>query len=123
MTEAKQIIVVGDDLGAHAPNLIHDLLEHGFQVVKIRGTAELAAGWRGRAPIAVLTYDSRGRRSAEEAIRAVAKTGAKIPVVALVEHGSFDDYYQLMCQGAHDYFEVRPNEALEPVLVSCERLR
>jgi len=35
-------------------------------------------------------------------------------VVALVEHGSFEDYYDLMSKGAYDYFESSHNlDAIE----------
>ena len=27
-------------------------------------------------------------------------------MIVLVEQGEFDDYYELMCQGAYDYFEL-----------------
>ena len=106
MTTSKQIVIIGNDLEERSPALIRDLRGQGFQVTKIHGTAELAGLLKEDPKATVLTYDQQGKRGAEEALRAVVRTGKKAPVVVLVEHGSFDDYYDLMCEGAYDYFEI-----------------
>jgi DNA-binding NtrC family response regulator len=109
MTTLKQIVIIGNDLEERSPALIGDLRGQGFQVTKIRGTADLAGLLKEDPQVTVLTYDQQGKRAAEEALRAVGRTGKKAPVVVLVEHGSFEDYYDLMCEGAYDYFEVEDN--------------
>lgn len=109
MTTLKQIVIIGNELEERSPALIRDLRGQGFEVTKIRGTADLAGLLKEDPQVTVLTYDPQGKRAAEDALRAVGRTGKKAPVVALVEHGSFEDYYDLMCEGAYDYFEIEDN--------------
>jgi DNA-binding NtrC family response regulator len=114
MTTLRQIVVIGNDLEERSPALIGDLRGQGFQVTRVRGTADLAGLLEENPQATVLTYEPQGKRAAEEALRAVGRAGKKAPVVALVEHGSFEDYYDLMCEGAYDYFESPHNlDAIE----------
>lgn len=106
MSNTARIIVVGDGLGAGLPSLLATLRVHGLDVVEAPKAADLPAVLEQNRGAVVLVYDPRREGTAHEVLRAVQGMGEKPRVIVVVERGTFEDYYELMCEGAYDYFEL-----------------
>jgi DNA-binding NtrC family response regulator len=106
MSEKGRIIAVGEGLEAGLPNLLTTLQMHGFDVVEAPKASDLPAVLEQNRGAVVLAYDPRRVGTAHEVLRVVRAIGEKPPVIVIVGWGTFEDYYELMCEGAYNYFEV-----------------
>ena len=107
MVSTKSIIVVGADAETNMPNLLSTLRAHGLDLVQARTTAELRALLREDAGATIIVHDSPGANTARTVLKTVAEAQTKVPVVVVAEHGNFEHYYDLMSEGAYDYFDLR----------------
>ena len=107
MVSAKSIIVVGPDAETSVPNLISGLTAHGLDVVQARTADELRALLREDAGATIIAYNSPGAKTAWCVLKAVADAQRRVPVVVVVKEGNFEQYYDLMSEGAYDYFDLR----------------
>lgn len=106
MSERGRIVVIGNGHEAGLPNLLATLRMHGFDVVEALKAEELPAVLEPNPGAVVLAYDPRRAGTAHDVLRVVQGIDRKPPVIVVVERGTFEDYYELMCEGAYDYFEL-----------------
>jgi DNA-binding NtrC family response regulator len=100
MTRSKRVITVGLDPGNRLSGLLATLRDHGYQVVELP-TFEGLFPVLNRYPEAViLAYGPAGQSTIHELLQTT------IPVIVLVDRSDFDEYYEWMCAGAFDYFEL-----------------
>jgi DNA-binding NtrC family response regulator len=80
--------------------------DHGFQIVEVAAASELPALLPEKTPAAILVYNPSRTSEARHVLRIVGDTGWRTPVIVVVDQGEFEQYYELMCEGAYDYFEL-----------------
>ena len=105
MLRSKSVIVVGNDL-AGLSGLLSSLKSHGFHLVQTAIAEDLPALLEENPSVAILVYDSRGEDTARQVLRVLPEGRRKTPVIVVVDQGYFEQYYELMCEGAYDYFEL-----------------
>jgi DNA-binding NtrC family response regulator len=108
-----EIILVGDDLERVSPALLSSLEARGLRVLKAQSEAELAALLPEHPQVTIVAYEPSQSDTARRILEVVAHTERKIPVVVVAERGSLDEYYELMSEGAYDYFDLR--DGTEPI--------
>jgi DNA-binding NtrC family response regulator len=54
----------------------------------------------------IVVYNKSGEDTARRILTQVSAAVRHIPVVVLVDVATFEEYYEYMCQGAYDYFEM-----------------
>ena len=106
MQRSENIIVVGNELQSNMPNLAPSLQAQGFHVVHA-STAEELKDLLDNNSVVVVAYGHRGDEAARRVLKTVAGAHRSVPVIVVVNEGNFDEYYELMCEGAYDYFELR----------------
>ncbi len=109
----QEVIVVGNDLEQLLPALFSSLEAQGLRVVKARSSTELEALLREHPKVTVVTYQSGHSNRARGVLEAVAHVQRKVPVVVVAERSNLDEYYELMSEGAYDYFDLR--DGAEPI--------
>jgi DNA-binding NtrC family response regulator len=100
MTRSKRVIAVGLGQGSHLSGLLATLRCHGYEVVEFPTFEELFPVLNRSPEAVILAYDAAG----ESTIRELLQTTS--PVIVLVDRSDFDEYYEWMCAGAFDYFEL-----------------
>ena len=100
MTRSQKVIAVGLDQGSHLTGLLETLRRHGYEVVEFPTFEELFPALNQSPEAVILAYDAAG----ESTIRELLQTTS--PVIVLVDRSDFDEYYEWMCAGAFDYFEL-----------------
>jgi DNA-binding NtrC family response regulator len=105
MLQSKSVILVGENLESNLPSLLSTLRAHRFELVETRDADDLRELLSQKPSAAVIVYDAGDGSTAHAVLRITAEMGKKIPVVVIVDRGRFEEYYELMCEGAYDYFE------------------
>ena len=77
----------------------------GVNHIEVEGPVDVPAALGEDGADAVLVFNT-ARGEARETLRILRRDWAHVPVVVVVDKTSFDEYYELMCEGAYDYFEV-----------------
>ena len=100
MTFSKTVITLGVDPGNRLSGLLAALRGHGYQLVELPTFEGLFPALKRHPEAVILVYDPAG----QSAIHQLLQTAS--PVIVLVDRSDFDQYYELMCAGAFDYFEL-----------------
>ena len=103
----KTVIVVANDLANGLSGLFSILEDQGFRLRRAGTTEELPALLRDSPESVVVAYETPGEDTAHQVLLALAEAEHKTPVVVVARSGDFDEYYELMCEGAYDYFDLR----------------
>lgn len=106
MFRSNSVIAVGIDIGIRLPKLLSELTTQGFHLVEASGPEGLAAALEDAPGATVVVYNRPEENTARRALRVVTRLRRKVPVIILVERSDFSEYYELMCEGAFDYFDV-----------------
>lgn len=107
MQRSETVIVVGIHPPAGLSRLLSLLQDHGYRVIVTPPTGELNDALANNPGAAIVAYEERGENTAHRVLDLIGGSHGNVPVIAVVEDGSFDEYYELMCNGAYDYFELR----------------
>ena len=107
MKNSECVILVGDDLQTNLPGLVPALEARGFRLLQVPTVESLNAVLRSGSAASIVVYEPRGEGIARQVLRTVAEAQQRVPVVVVSSEGNFDEYYELMCEGAYDYFDVR----------------
>lgn len=95
---------------AGASNLIREivsLLERGGMAhVEVDRPDQVPAELRADGGNAVLIHSALGKRTANALVETLREKWSDVPVVVLVDSADVDEFYELMCAGAYDYFET-----------------
>jgi DNA-binding NtrC family response regulator len=100
MTRSKRVITVGRDPGNRLSGLLATLRGHGYQVVEFPTFEGLFPALNRYPEAVILAYDPAGQSTIRELLPTTS------PVIVLVDRSDFDEYYEWMCAGAFDYFEL-----------------
>ena len=106
MLRARSVIVVGQNLETGLSTLLSSLRSHGFYLVQTPSAENLPALLEENSGVTILVYDSRGEDTARQVLRVLPEGRKKTPVIVVVDQGAFEQYYELMCEGVYDYFEL-----------------
>ena len=121
MPRARRVIAVGVDAGQRLPELLNTLKSHGYRPVAIPTVDELLPTLGRHVDAVIVVYNPQGQDAAHRLLRELAKQGIERPVIVLVDRSDFEQYYDLMCAGAFDYFELDGDPAwLEHALHCAE---
>ena len=86
---------------------IASLLKHeDLDFVEVDRADQVPAVLRADNGNAVLIDSAPGKRTASMLIEALRVNRSDVPVIVLVEKADMDEFYELMCAGAYDYFEI-----------------
>lgn len=99
MTRSSSVITVGVDPGNRLSGLLAALRGHGYQVVELPTLEGLFPALKHPEAV-ILAYGPAGQSAIRELLHRAR------PVIVLVDRCDFDEYYQWMCAGAFDYFEL-----------------
>ena len=97
MTRSKSVITMGVDPRSR---LLGALRGHGYQVVELPTFEELFTALNRYPEAVILVHDPAGPSTIRELLQTTN------PVIVLVDRSDFDEYYEWMCAGAFDYFEL-----------------
>jgi DNA-binding NtrC family response regulator len=98
---------------------IYDVLERdGLERREVDCAEQVPAALSSESGNAVLVYSERGQPMATNLLRLLRKNWSEVPVIVLVDRTNFDEFYELMSEGAYDYFETP-----EGAMVIAEALR
>ena len=103
----ETVIVVGNELPTAMPALLSSLESHGHRVIAVAEVEALPGVLADDAEAILLVYEEPGLRAAHRALEITASFERKVPVVVVTANGNFEDYYELMSEGAYDYFDLR----------------
>lgn len=106
MGSLKTIISVGLDLEHRLPHLPAMMRAGGLRLVEAASPAEMRKPLEESRQAVVVVYNPPRQTTARDVLEAVASRKRKTPVIVLVDQSDLDEYYQLMCEGAFDYFEL-----------------
>ena len=110
----ETVIVVGREIAAALPELLPSLESLGHRVIAAPEVEALLPVLEGNPEAILLVYDAESRGTAHRVLQAVTSYGRKVPVVVVTPNGNSDEYYELMSEGAYDYFDLRDGvEAIE----------
>lgn len=118
MRDLQNVIVIGEEIEAALPALLPSLETHGLRVMKAQGLGDLRVLLPEGEAATIVAYEPAGSNAVRRILSAVSKMEQRIPVVVVAERGSFDEYYELMSEGAYDYFDLR--EGAGPIERSVE---
>ncbi len=100
MTHSKSVITVGIEPGNRSSSVLAVLRGHGYQVVELLTSDGLFPALNRHPEAVILVYDSAGPSAIGQLLQ------ASNPVIVLVDRSDFREYYDLMCAGAFDYFDL-----------------
>ncbi|MBI3664641.1 MAG: hypothetical protein HY236_00180 [Acidobacteria bacterium] len=106
MLRSKSVIFVGNNLETSVSSLLAHLRSEGFHLIETASPEDLPALLEENPSVAIVAYDARGEDTARQVLRALPERRKKTPVIVVVDQGAFEQYYELMCEGAYDYFEL-----------------
>ncbi len=106
MACSKTIITVGLDLENRLPDLLPLMKAAGFHAVAADSPAEVLTSLDRQRDAVVVVYNPAKQRTAHEILQAIARRKRRTPVIVIVDQSDLDEYYELMYEGAFDYFEL-----------------
>jgi DNA-binding NtrC family response regulator len=104
--EYKDVILVGIRSKAGGPQFLSALQEDGFNLIESAAVEELPDLVGIHQGAAVVVYSQPGKDTGKRALSILSASIRHVPVIVLVDLATFEEYYDLMCQGAYDYFEL-----------------
>ncbi len=112
LPEFGEIILVGFEPTLQARRLVNLLGGMDLPLTHVKGADGVLQALRLNPKATIVVYSPGGGHVAEDVLEQVELAHRGTPVVALVDHGTFGEYYSLMNQGAVEYFEVGETPAI-----------
>ena len=106
MACSNPVLAVGIDVGTRLPQLVSELARNGFHLVTVPADEDLLTVLDEVAPTIIVVYHCPEDDSAHHVLSLLARVARRIPVIVLVDRSDFVEYYEFMCQGAFDYFDL-----------------
>lgn len=100
------ILTVGMDEHALLTPLVSALESQGLQLISVRAPGELPRVLGQHARAAVLVYCGQAGEIGNQVLNQVSRAHRNAPVIVIVDRADFGHYYELMCEGAYDYYEL-----------------
>ena len=103
------VITVGQETETYLAPLLGRLVDSGLRHCTAGSPADLPALLDGMAKDsrrAILVYSGPGSGVAEQVLEGLAASHPDAPVIVVVNQCNVDEYYELMSQGAYDYFAL-----------------
>jgi DNA-binding NtrC family response regulator len=104
--ESKNVILVGIQSESCGPEFLPALLANGFNLIHCDNAEGLPDLVQERAEATIVVYNKAGDDTARRVLASLSAAVRHIPVIVLVDRTTFEEYYDFMCQGAFDYFEL-----------------
>ena len=106
MVRSKNIIAIGMDTIARQPSLLSALEASGFDLVEVTAPEHVFAAVEEIADPVIVVYNDPQQNTARRVLEVLASHRRKVPVIVIVDRSDFQEYYELMCEGAFDYFDL-----------------
>lgn len=87
-----------------ASRIYRCLDDDGVDHVEVGRPCDVPAALAGDGADAVLVFNAKPDAPARELLRVLRREWSDVPVIVVAEESSFDEYYELMCDGAYDYY-------------------
>jgi DNA-binding NtrC family response regulator len=106
MGRSTTVITVGADPHQRLSNLLATLKASGFRLVETASPEDLSPPLDRFPDPVIVVYNPPKQDTARRVLQAVSGHNRRVPVIVIVDQSDLDEYYQLMCEGAFDYFEL-----------------
>jgi len=113
-----ELITVGTGACRELRFLVDALRSEGYRCRNAPSAKQVTRLAQHAAGSAILVYNPPRQGTAREVLMALQEIHSRLPVIVIVDEGDFEEYYELMCLGAYDYFGLP--EGL-PVIESAVR--
>ena len=74
--------------------------------MEVARPVDVPAALAGDGSDAVLVFNAKPGVPAQELLRVLRRGWSDVPVIVVVEKYNFDEYYELMSDGAYDYYAM-----------------
>ena len=106
MRRGKHVIAIGAETNHRLLALVEDLKAQGYHLADIPNLEKLIPALHRLSDAVILVYNPPGQDTARRVLYALGEHRRSNPVIVLVDRSEFDEYYELMCDGVFDYFEI-----------------
>ena len=106
MPQARHLTLVAPQPHPKLSAVIETMESQGYEWTRATRVNDLLRHLNGAPKTAVVVYNRRGDDTAEQVLAELRTRKRKNPVIVVVDRGDFSHYYELMCRGAYDYFEL-----------------
>ena len=89
-----------------ASRIYRCLDDGGIDHVEVGRPCDVPAALAGDGADAVLVFNAKPGAPAQELLRVLRQGWSDVPVIVVVEESDFDEYYELMSDGAYDYYAM-----------------
>lgn len=104
--KSKDVILVGIRGTALGMGFLNPLRADGYQLTECPSPENIAGILQDHPGATIAVYNKPKQDTARRILNAVSAATRHIPVIVLVNMGTFEEYYEYMCEGAYDYFEL-----------------
>lgn len=104
--QPPKVIVIRAGPQPIASRIYRCLDDGGIDHVEVATPGDVPAALAGDGADAVLVFNAKPGALAEELLRVLRQGWSDVPVIVVVEESNFDEYYELMCDGAYDYYAL-----------------
>jgi DNA-binding NtrC family response regulator len=101
---APKVITVGWEPSEPLAPVVAALVEQGFAHLSAPSPEGVAEYLLNGDRMVVLVYDGGGENLAHRLLTAMGGRFDRVPVIVVVSEPKIDEFYDLMCEGAYDYF-------------------
>jgi len=105
MPEVSRTIALGFDRGERSSTLLDGLRLQGYDLIAVPAAGDLPGALERAPHVPILAYKGPDVE-VRQVLAMVRGAPSRSPVIVLVDHSEFREYYELMCAGVYDYFEV-----------------
>ncbi len=102
----ETIIFIGPQNQPTLSPLVTEMKSRGLRLVAATTPADLAPILRDHARTTVVVYCERSGQSGHRVLEQLSQARRHTPVIVVVDRADFTHYYELMCAGAYDYYEL-----------------
>jgi DNA-binding NtrC family response regulator len=104
--KSKDVILVGIRSETCGLGFLSTLQADGFNLTESPAPENLPGILQDHPGATIVVYNKSREDTARRVLATVSAATRHIPVIVLVDIGTFEEYYDFMCQGAYDYFEL-----------------
>lgn len=102
----SKIIAIRAEPQPLASRIYRRLDDGGIEYVEVARPVDVPAALAGDGADAVLVFNTKLGVPAQELLCVLRQGWSNVPVIVVVEESNIDEYYELMSDGAYDYYAM-----------------
>lgn len=106
MSNSQHVTFVASDATPQLSELVAAIEAKDYRVTKADRIEHLASQLNKTEKTTVLVYTEQGDELPFQVLTELSNQQRKCPVIVVVDRADFAHYYELMCEGAYDYYEL-----------------